>query len=115
MADYLRIDVKTFRRRYTKKVMGTPSLGENKTSRGYDCVFLRFDDQGKALCAVYPVRPQQCRTWPFWPDNVASREDFESLAVSCKGVAAGMKGKGELYPAERIRIIRDGRGEVGSG
>ena len=33
-----------------------------------DCVF--YDKN--AGCTIYPVRPPQCRTWPFWESNVAT-------------------------------------------
>ena len=38
----------------------------------YDCVFLKEDpERGRKTCSIYPVRPLQCRTWPFWPENLA--------------------------------------------
>eukprot|EP00961_Rhodomonas_salina_P046921 629705-Rhodomonas_salina.2 len=30
--------------------------------------------KGKAICSLYEARPKQCRTWPFWPENLASPE-----------------------------------------
>ncbi|MDX9827794.1 MAG: YkgJ family cysteine cluster protein [Spirochaetia bacterium] len=58
----------------------------------YDCVFL---DQGR--CSVYPARPLQCRTYPFWKEIVASKESWEEEARSCPGI-----GKGSPVPAKRI-------------
>lgn len=51
---------------------------------GSRCVFLR--DGPEPACGVYPVRPQQCRTWPFWE---SMREDRELLAFArrtCPGI-----------------------------
>jgi Fe-S-cluster containining protein len=66
-----------------------------------DCVFY---DPG-AGCTVYPVRPPQCRTWPFWESNVASPEDWKRTCSICPG-----SGGGELIPAEeitkRLKVIR---------
>jgi len=28
------------------------------------CPFLDFDEQGKALCTIYPIRPLNCRKYP---------------------------------------------------
>src|ERR1700682_4134650 len=37
-----------------------------------DCIF--YDKT--AGCTIYPVRPRQCRTWPFWESNVRTPEDW---------------------------------------
>ena len=30
-------------------------------------------------CSIYGVRPLQCRTWPFWPENLASPGGVETF------------------------------------
>ena len=66
-----------------------------------DCVF--YDKN--AGCTVYPVRPPQCRTWPFWESNVADPEAWQATCEVCPG-----SGRGELIPAEeitrRLNVIR---------
>jgi Fe-S-cluster containining protein len=66
-----------------------------------DCVF--YDR--KAGCTVYPARPPQCHTWPFWESNVATPEAWDKTCEVCPG-----SGRGELIPAEeitrRLKIIR---------
>jgi Fe-S-cluster containining protein len=66
-----------------------------------DCVF--YDRN--AGCTVYPVRPPQCRTWPFWESNVHSPETWQHACEICPG-----SGQGELIPAEeitrRLNVIR---------
>ncbi|HYT90110.1 MAG TPA: YkgJ family cysteine cluster protein [Gemmataceae bacterium] len=66
-----------------------------------DCVFY---DREKG-CTVYPVRPRQCRTWPFWESNVRSPEAWRQTCEACPG-----SGQGELIPAEeiarRLAVIR---------
>ncbi|MBI3407027.1 MAG: YkgJ family cysteine cluster protein [Planctomycetes bacterium] len=58
-----------------------------------DCIF--YDrEQG---CTIYPVRPRQCRTWPFWESNVATPEDWEETCAVCPG-----SGQGDLISAEEI-------------
>src|SRR5690625_4256769 len=72
MAEYLGVDIKEFRKRYARNQMGRWTLDEVKKNGKYDCIFLKRDGQGKAKCSIYPVRPAQCRTWPFWPENLTS-------------------------------------------
>jgi Fe-S-cluster containining protein len=58
-----------------------------------DCIF--FDRE--AGCTIYPVRPRQCRTWPFWDSNLASPAEWERTRRLCPGV-----GRGDLIPVEEI-------------
>ena len=66
-----------------------------------DCVF--YDKE--AGCTIYPVRPRQCRTWPFWESNVVTPEAWEQTCEICPG-----SGQGDLISAEeitrRLRVIR---------
>ena len=83
---------------YTKRTPRGLSLREKTNG---DCVF--FDrEQG---CTVYPVRPPQCKTWPFWESNVATPENWQHTCTVCPG-----SGKGELISAEeitsRLKVIR---------
>ena len=103
IAEHLGLTVAQFRRRYTHPVHGSESLNEVQSEDGYDCIFLRRDDAGKALCSIYPVRPRQCRTWPFWTENLRSSRDWARTARGCPGC-----NHGELVPIEEIRIRRDG-------
>ena len=40
-------------------------------------------------CSVYEVRPLQCRTWPFWPENLWSKKTWDHAAKRCHGMNAG--------------------------
>jgi Fe-S-cluster containining protein len=66
-----------------------------------DCIFY---DREKG-CTIYPVRPPQCRTWPFWESNVVTEEAWQQTCDICPG-----SGQGELIPAEeitrRLNVIR---------
>ncbi len=37
-------------------------------------------------CAIYDVRPTQCRKWPFWPANLDSPDNWNAAAVKCPGI-----------------------------
>jgi len=35
-------------------------------------------------CTVYPVRPAQCRTFPWWKENLSSKEAWRGLQGNVK-------------------------------
>ena len=80
MADTLGISLKEFLQQYTRLVDGELSLKEHP--RTYDCIFLQDGNK----CKVYQARPKQCRTFPFWPENMKSKEAWEQTAKRCEGI-----------------------------
>jgi hypothetical protein len=48
-----------------------------------DCVFW-----GTEGCSVYPARPRQCRTYPFWRANLHSPESWRAEVRECPGIGA---------------------------
>jgi uncharacterized protein len=108
MAARVGFSVPEFYATYAHRVYGRWSLNERLTEHGHDCVFLVRDaTTGKALCTLYEARPQQCRTWPFWPENLKSPRAWRQAAARCPGMDEGIAGRGKLYPIEAIRIQRD--------
>lgn len=108
MAAHLGLDEKTFYRTFARKIDGNWSLNERQTPHGYDCVFLdRETVPGKAVCRLYESRPTQCRTWPFWPENLTTRRAWATtkLATPCPGMD-----RGKLVRIDQIRIQRDASG-----
>jgi Fe-S-cluster containining protein len=83
---------------YTRPDDGERSLREKANG---DCVFF---DRARG-CTIYPVRPRQCRTWPFWDSNVQSPETWKRTCEVCPG-----SGQGDLIPAEeitrRLKVVR---------
>lgn len=103
MAKDLKIPKDEFYEQYTRDTIVGRSLNENKTGYGYDCVFLTRDEKtGKTGCSVYKSRPEQCRTWPFWDSNLASKRDWAYASKGCPGMDSG-----ELHPPKHIRITRE--------
>jgi uncharacterized protein len=83
---------------YTYRARGGQSLREKADG---DCVF--YDRE--AGCTIYPVRPRQCRTWPFWESNVATPEAWQHTCEVCPGAGNGdFVGVEEI--TERLRVIR---------
>ena len=91
---------------YARRHNGYWSLREVEVDGAYDCVFLRRDPEtGAARCAVYEARPSQCRTWPFWPENLESRRAWSEAARQCPGMVEPEALRGRLYPLEEIRKL----------
>ncbi len=96
MAKYLSIPPQQITDNYTREVAGRVSLNEQENN---DCVFLVPDpaNSGAKICMVYPIRPIQCRTWPFWPSNVKSPGAWNSAARRCDGI-----NRGQSFTVEQI-------------
>lgn len=92
IAAFLGEPVEQVRARHTRKSRGRRTLREKADG---DCVF--YDR--KTGCTIYPVRPPQCRTWPFWESNVETPEAWEHTKAVCPG-----SGRGELIPVEEITL-----------
>lgn len=91
LAKHLKLSTSEFTRKYCKNTDGHFHLRDFKGP----CQFL----QGKA-CSIYEARPDQCRTWPFWPENMNARTWNTEVKTFCPGV-----GKGRLYSAEEIQEL----------
>ncbi|MHC4762412.1 MAG: YkgJ family cysteine cluster protein [Planctomycetota bacterium] len=60
--------------------------------------------EGQRRCIIYPVRPNQCRTWPFWSENLSKPEVWNRAGVKCGGI-----NQGRSYKYEEIEAIRKQR------
>ncbi len=95
IADCLMLPVKEFMQTHCRRVWWRVSLKERDNG---DCILLGPDG-----CTVYPVRPAQCSSFPFWPDVLESRREWEALKGRCPGV-----GHGRLYSRQEIDEIAAG-------
>jgi len=102
MAAAVGVGVEEFLHTYARKLRGKWSLNEVKRDGKFDCVFLNRDGSGKALCGLYKVRPQQCKTWPFWPELLVSEKAWKEASRKCPGMDTG-----KFFPVDQVRIIRD--------
>lgn len=101
MAKALSLTPEDFKRKYTQRVGLRYSLIEKQPSK--DCIFLHKNGKGQLVCKVYAERPLQCRTWPFWKENLRSRTAWRSAADACPGID-----QGNWYAPADIEAIRDG-------
>lgn len=94
IADYLDKPIGEIRLMHTRPARGKVSLTEYANG---DCTF--FDPQSRR-CRIYPVRPIQCSTWPFWRQNIDTPEDWERTCRECPG-----SGTAPVVPLETINNI----------
>jgi Fe-S-cluster containining protein len=50
---------------------------------------------------IYPVRPSQCRIWPFWTENLKSPDTWNQAVQKCGGI-----NHGRFYSFEEIEKIK---------
>jgi len=98
LADFLKTPVEQVRQNYLKRVGFRTTIIEQPGTR--DCVFLRKNDD-KKICVIYPVRPKQCRSWPFWPSNLKNPDTWNKAARKCAGI-----NRGRFYQLEEIKRIK---------
>ena len=70
-----------------------------------DSFSIREDAQGRCLffddgCTIYPLRPNQCRTYPFWFSNIRSQRCWRRIEKACPGI-----GHGRRYSRDEILAI----------
>ena len=87
------------RKRFIKHIGFRTSIIEDK--RTNDCIFLQTGPDGKRGCTIYPVRPNQCWTWPFWSYNLNTTDNWNETAQKCPGI-----NRGPLVTLEQIEQRR---------
>jgi len=94
IAKHLKMTVKQFREKYARKIGTRTSLLEKPGNK--DCIFI-IEADGRKTCAIYSVRPRQCRTWPFWKANLTTPDEWNYTASKCPGI-----NRGRAYTFEEI-------------
>lgn len=92
IAEYVGMAPADFERRY---VYRTKHLLRLRVPREQQCVFL-----GETGCTIHAVKPVQCRTFPFWPELIESKREWNKTAAWCPGI-----GKGDLVQIETAREV----------
>lgn len=82
-AAFLEMTVEEFELRYVVRTKYTMRL---RKPHGSQCHFLH-----EGGCRIHPVKPVQCRLFPFWPELVESRAEWKATGRNCPGI-----GKGQL-------------------
>lgn len=78
----LKLPLNEFLKKYTRQSGKRLALKERKISdTTYDCIFLKDNK-----CTIYEERPTQCKTYPWWPQNLKSPDSWKELAKECEGL-----------------------------
>lgn len=80
IADFLKISKEKMMRSFVRQKDGRFSLTE-KSKENYACVFLKDNK-----CQIYPVRPKQCQTFPWWVQNLKGPGAWRQAAKECEGI-----------------------------
>ena len=89
-AEFLGMTPRAFEKRYVYRTSKRLRL---RIPGATHCHFLQ--DGG---CSIHPVKPTQCRIFPFWPELVESKREWKRTARYCPGI-----GKGQLVQIEAAR------------
>jgi Fe-S-cluster containining protein len=90
LAGFVKLTTMAFEARY---VFRTKNLRRLRVPRHAQCEFLK--DGG---CSVHPAKPLQCRAFPYWPELVGNKRNWEKTGNWCPGV-----GKGKLVNIQLAR------------
>lgn len=80
-AGFLKITPAAFEEQY---VYRTKHLVRLRKPSDRQCPFL-----GAGGCSIHPVKPTQCRLFPFWPELVENRKQWKETAKWCPGIGQG--------------------------
>jgi Fe-S-cluster containining protein len=100
LAEFLKLTLQQVKSKYARRIGEQYSLKEHRNSSGaYDCIFLKEVKaestakdvvvHARRICEIYPVRPLQCRTWPFWDGNLSSQQSWNRASKRCPGMNEG--------------------------
>ena len=116
LAEFLKLSIGETKKRHCRRIDRRVSLKEHRTPAGlYDCEFLKEIDaerdvEGqrvrykKRICTIYPVRPLQCRTWPFWDGLLQSKKSWQLAKRTCPGMDVG-----RVRSVAEIEQLRDAK------
>lgn len=81
MAGHLNQEVGDFKTRFGVQWDPEASSYVIEVTDGSGCPLLDGD-----ACTVHPVKPVQCRSFPFWPEVVESLETWKAASAGCPGI-----------------------------
>jgi len=100
MAETMQMDAAIFAKKYLSRVDGRFSLREHVINGEHFCCFFDLID---CRCKLYAVRPEQCRTYPFWNEF---KKAPERISLECPGVKPIDPGSVRQPPVDGITGTR---------
>ena len=95
LSKYTDLSIKDFIKLYCEKTYGFVHFKERR--KNSECQFLE-----KKRCSIYKARPTQCRTWPFWAENMNAKKWNKEIINFCPGI-----GKGKIISDSKIQKLID--------
>jgi Fe-S-cluster containining protein len=95
LARHLETTVADFEARHTRVAHDDVVLVDDEATGA--CEWLERRADGTTACRVNAAKPDQCRSYPFWPRVVESQETWDDEAKKCAGIGAG-----DVVPADEI-------------
>ena len=83
LADHAGLSVKEFLKRDCTTTLDGRYVLRSNQSDGI-CIYL---DENKQ-CSIYQVRPQQCKAFPWWAENLRSKRSWKQVKATCPGLTA---------------------------
>lgn len=83
LAEHAGMDVEAWLRRDCTKTLDGRYILRSRQGDGI-CIYLNEKKQ----CNVYQVRPQQCKAFPWWSENLRSKRSWNKVKESCPGLTA---------------------------
>lgn len=80
ISNFLDLNVDIFKLDYLRKEGYRYSIKDLLNDGSYDCVFYDKNTNG---CSIYQVRPNQCKTFPFWN---YFKENIEEVKKECPAI-----------------------------
>ena len=81
MAELMNMKLDDFANDYIKAAYGRLSIQERLRDGEYHCALF---DPSTNHCLVYEVRPEQCRTFPYWEQY---RSNYKKILELCPGIS----------------------------
>jgi hypothetical protein len=81
VAEFLGMSAVEFERKHVYRTGKRRRLRVPKDSQ---CSFLR-----EGGCSIHPAKPTQCRIFPYWPELLESRREWNKTARYCPGMGKG--------------------------
>ncbi len=83
LAEHTNLSVRDFLKKDCTTTLDGRYILRSNQSDGI-CIYL----DEKKQCTIYEVRPQQCKTFPWWGENLRSKRSWNKVKSSCPGLTA---------------------------
>ena len=83
LAEHAGLDVEAWLERDTRKTFDGRYVLKSREEDGV-CIHLNEQKQ----CSIYEVRPQQCKAFPWWGENLATPAAWGTTKTACPGIDA---------------------------